>query len=252
MSIIENNEQQKINQILVLDIETTGLNPLQHHIVEIGGVILDFPGGVITDRVHYLIHENGFNEHAWIFNNSDLTPAEVKTGVTLESIREELQKLFDDHICVAYSAAFDFGFLQARGFRIDRRGPDPMLLATDVLKIPNYRGFKWPKVQECLDYFQICENEPHRALSDTRLEAKIVYELYKRNVFRMEGLEPYPQPKATIEFNDWRDPPSQFVPNQENWCYGCNNFDGTNEIPMTKAYPVACKKCNFLSEVDRP
>lgn len=53
-----------------------------------------------------------------------------------------------------------------------------------------------------------------------------------------------------IEYNEWRDPPSQFIPNQEHWCYGCNHFDGTGG-PMIKEYPAACKKCSELSNGDR-
>ena len=38
---------------------------------------------------------------------------------------------------------------------------------------------KFPKVQECLDYFGIKETEPHRADKDAFLEAKIIWELIK-------------------------------------------------------------------------
>jgi len=47
--------------------------------------------------------------------------------------------------------------------------------------------------------------------------------------------------------DEWRDPPSEFVPNQEHWCYACDHYDGSGEIPMKKDYPEACKRCSFLN-----
>ena len=55
---------------------------------------------------------------------------------------------------------------------------DPMLFATDILKLNSQKGgYKWPKVQECLYYFEILELGPHRALQDAKLEAEIMLRL---------------------------------------------------------------------------
>ena len=49
-----------------------------------------------------------------------------------------------------------------------------------------------------------------------------------------------------IKRNEWSNPPSAFVPNQEHWCYACNCFDGKATIPMVGDYLEECKKCSYL------
>ena len=46
-------------------------------------------------------------------------------------------------------------------------------------------GSKWPKAQEALDFFNINEIEPHRALQDAYLEGLICLELIKKGFFKI-------------------------------------------------------------------
>ena len=70
------------------------------------------------------------------------------------------------------------------GFHFKYIMPDPMLFATDILKLHSQKGgYKWPKVQECLYYFDILEEEPHRALQDASLEAEIMLRLIDLGYF---------------------------------------------------------------------
>jgi len=172
---------------MVLDIETTALEPRDGEIVEIGSVILDSKTLEIEKKFHKVIKEKSdFNRTAWIFYNSDLTPEQVdQEGVTIEGIKEEFQKLLNSYVTIAYNQGFDFKWLESRGFKITRVGKDPMPIATDILRIPSHRGYKWPKVQECLNFWKIKEVEPHRASEDARLEAMIVAELIKSNNYEL-------------------------------------------------------------------
>jgi hypothetical protein len=63
-----------------------------------------------------------------------------------------------------------------------------MKLATNVCQILNVRGgFKWPKVGEAYEFFfgKTDYVETHRGADDAFHEADIVYELYKRGVFKI-------------------------------------------------------------------
>lgn len=184
-------------KILVIDIETTGKSPYDGHLIEVGGVFLETTTGKIEEAFDYLIKsEIDFNSeketNAWIFKNSDMTIEDIKEkGVDIKDIREELQDLFDKYPTVAYNQKFDFSFLVALQFKINSCLPDPMLIATDVLKIENYYGYKWPKVQECLDYFKMNKDEDHRAASDAKVEAEIIYKLIKLGRYKIrERIEP--------------------------------------------------------------
>nr|WP_321406556.1 3'-5' exonuclease [uncultured Carboxylicivirga sp.] len=181
------------NRILVVDIETTGFLNQGGKIVEIGMVLLNLENGEVEPIYDSLICEPGFNWNhttggfGWIFQNSDLTPQEVFDAPSLESQRESIQFLFDNHRATAFNKRFDFDFLRDRGFRITEL-PCPMVEATPIIKLPSrngYGGYKWPKVEEAWHYFfgNTGYIEAHRGMDDAAHEAKIVYELYKMGVF---------------------------------------------------------------------
>lgn len=183
-----------MNKIIILDLETTGLNPYKDLIVEIGIVELDLETGEINKLFSSLIKEEGFNEnlrHSWIFENSSIKFEDVKNARSLDDIRADLQEIFNKHPITAYNKSFDLGFLKSRGFSFPVESRDIMLEAKNVIKIPfagkHYLGksrtYKWPKAKEAYDFF-FQDNiyiETNRAQDDAYHEAKILYELYKNN-----------------------------------------------------------------------
>jgi DNA polymerase III epsilon subunit-like protein len=183
-------------KILILDIETTGFLQQGGKIVEIGIVELDLSNGnkkIIFDRV---THEAGITkeevEASWIVGNSTLTLEEIRHSPNLEVLRPEIQGILDDYVngATAFNNAFDFGFLEDRGFRFNKKLACPMKLSTDICKLPSPRGFgfKWPKVEEAHLFFfgDIGYIEQHRGADDAFYEADIVMELYKRGIFSLD------------------------------------------------------------------
>lgn len=176
-------------KIAVIDIETTALKPTLGHIVEIGVVELDTTTGSMKMLFDKLIKESdNIDSTAWIFGHSTLTANDVMShGVSIESVRAELQHIFDSYNCVAYNYRFDFDWLRNRNFKIEKVAQDPMFLMTEICKLPGKNGFKWPTVQECLNYFKIRETEPHRAGGDVLLEARIIWEMIKSNQYPIDS-----------------------------------------------------------------
>ncbi len=175
-------------KILVMDIETTAIAPSEGEIVEIGGVLLDTRTGIIEPAVNMIIKPQGeFDHNAWIFQNSDLTPKMVMNGVDISVATEILNSLIGRYSTTAYNGQFDFGWLAKYGIVPKIILPDdPMYAAMYLLKIPGrYGKYKWPSVQECLDYFNIQETEPHRAAKDAELEAKIIVNLLSKNAIKI-------------------------------------------------------------------
>ena len=181
-------------EILIIDIETTGFQGQGGKIVEIGIVSLELETGrteILWDEV---THEKGITkeevEKSWIVANSDLTPDMIRHSKRLDLQMPEIQKIINDYPlgATAYNRNFDFNFMEDRGFVFGIKLPDPMLLSTDVLKLPgNYGKFKWPKVEEAYDYFVGDKGwvEKHRGAADAFDEAKIVHELYIRDIFKV-------------------------------------------------------------------
>jgi DNA polymerase-3 subunit epsilon len=183
-----------MKKILIIDIETTNFLQKGGKIVEIGIVELNLDNGNIKTLFDEITHESGITltevNESWIVKNSTLTTHMIRNSKRLELLRPEIQKILDFYPLgiTAYNNSFDFGFMQDRGFRFTRKLQCPMLLSTNVCRIPNtngYAGFKWPKVQEAYDFLFKENNyiEQHRGCDDAKHEAEIVYELYKRNIF---------------------------------------------------------------------
>lgn len=173
-----------LEEIIIIDLETTGLNYYVDAIIEIGICKLNLRTGNIEPIFSKICQEQDKNipHDAWVFQNSDLNYDDVIQAPDIEIFREELQHLFNKYYMTAYNQSFDFDFLKLRGFEIRKRFWDPMFKLQYLLKIPYWNGdYKWPSFQEAWNYFFPNSNykETHRALDDAIHEAQIVYEYYK-------------------------------------------------------------------------
>lgn len=185
-----------MSKILILDLETTGFLNKGGKIVEIGIVELDLGTSEKKIIFNEVCHEQPITakeiEDSWIVNNSDMSVEAIKYSGTLESKRRRIQTILNDYPlgATAFNNAFDFGFMENRGFVFPRKLDCPMKLSTDICKIPNrnnYAGFKWPKVEEAHFHFfgDVGYVEQHRGADDAFHEADIVLALYKLGVFKI-------------------------------------------------------------------
>lgn len=186
-------------KILIIDIETTGFLNAGGKIVEIGIVELCLATGqrkIIYDKV---CHETGITKDevasSWIVNNSTMTVDDIRHSENLGYLKPHIQSIIDAYPlgATAFNNAFDFGFLEDRGFKFPVKLGCPMKLSTNIVKLPAKRGYgyKWPKVEEAWEFFfgDTGYIEQHRGADDAYHEAAIVYELFKMNVFKVEGYE---------------------------------------------------------------
>jgi len=174
--------------VVVVDCETTGLDPHYDIILEIGIVELDISTGKTKVLFDSLVKEPMFGEehkYSWIFENSDLSFDDVMNAPFLDEKIPEIQAIFSRSSVTAYNKSFDLGFLKSRGIRVPNELPCIMLTATNILKIPFLRGnkkYKWPNCQESFKFFfpALDYIEKHRAADDAIHEAMILYEIFRR------------------------------------------------------------------------
>ena len=187
--------------IAVVDIETTGFSSSRDAILEVGIAELNLKTGKIEPLYDALVKEAHFtadHEKSWIFDNSDLDYEHILKAEPLDI--EKIQEILNTYHATAYNKVFDFGFLKNRGLEV-KELPCPMLLATNVCKIPSPKrpgSYKWPKVQESWDIFFGKEEEyieKHRGLDDAIHEAKIVFYLFQQGVFKVPEICEDPEPK---------------------------------------------------------
>jgi DNA polymerase-3 subunit epsilon len=163
---------------IVLDTETTGLDPLLgHRLVEIACV-------EIEDCI-----PTGRTFHAYIHPERDIDPeAEQVHGISLASLQGkpkfsevagDLMAFIGEATLVAHNAAFDRAFLNAE---LQRLGQTPTTEArwVDTLGLAQKR---FPGMYNSLDALcrrfkiSLAEREKHGAMIDTRLLASVYLEL---------------------------------------------------------------------------
>lgn len=179
------------SKILILDIETTGFLNQGGSIVEIGAVELDLQNGEITEVFNSVCREKiltAKHRDACIFQNSDLTVEEVRNARPFEIVAWEFQRVVNKYPAgaTAFNRALDFPFLMNRGLQFPKHLACPMLVATEICKLPGkYGKSKWPKVEEAFEFFfpGVEYKEKHRGADDAYHEAMIVYALYQRGHF---------------------------------------------------------------------
>lgn len=185
-----------MSRILVIDLETTGFLNQGGKIVEIGIVGLNLETGNKKILYNEVCHERPITrkevEESWIVKNSSMTVEEIQNSRQLKFLKPAIQQILDKYPAgaTAFNNAFDFGFMENRGFVFPKKLPCPMKLATDICKIPNkngYAGYKWPNFEEAHKHFfgQTGYIEQHRGADDAFHEADLVYKLYQLGIFKL-------------------------------------------------------------------
>lgn len=163
---------------VVLDTETTGLNPLSgDRIVEIGCV--ELVNHVATGKVYhqYVNPERDMPDEAFAVHG--LSQEFLGTHPVFADIVDKFLDFIGEDILIIHNAPFDLGFLNAELARAERP-PLPMDRATDTVTMARR---KFPGAQASLDAlcrrFQIDNTGrvKHGALLDSELLAEVYLEL---------------------------------------------------------------------------
>jgi len=181
---------------IVLDTETTGLDPFkQHRLVEIGCVELE--NRVPTGRVYhqYINPERDMPEAA--FNVHGLSIDFLKDFPTFKEIADDFIEFIQDMPLVIHNARFDMKFLNAELSWLSK--PEiPFSQAVDTLLIARK---KFPGSPANLD--ALCKRfnidnsnrEKHGALLDSELLAEVYLELTggRQTAFNLEVVQTEPE-----------------------------------------------------------
>ena len=111
-----------------VDLETTGLDPKQDQIIEIGIQIFDSEN--MMDQFSMLIDphlEVGIPAH--ITDLTGITSADLEGQPNIESVMSDVTKLLEGKIIVGHNIGFDLNFLSAAGFELTNRTFDTWELA---------------------------------------------------------------------------------------------------------------------------
>jgi DNA polymerase-3 subunit epsilon len=172
---------------IVLDTETTGLDPFEgHRVVEIG--CIELINGISTGRVWHC-HLNPEREVPYqAFEVHGLSTEFLRDKPRFAELADDMLTFIEGAMLVMHNAAFDFGFLNAELDRLAR----PLLRwdrVVDTLALARRRHPGAPCSLDalCKRYgIDLSEREKHSALLDCRLLASVYVELVGGHQARLD------------------------------------------------------------------
>lgn len=177
--------------MIVLDIETTGLDPGRHSIVEVGAIDFDCPG-------------NYFNEKCQVWEGAEIDPGALEiNGLTLNEIHDQTIltqnelisrfsiwiELIEDKTIAGQNIDFDINFLNESSRRCGldlnlgkRKVDQHSIVYAHFLKRnirpPLKNGFSNLNSDLVMKYVGLpSEPKPHRAINGARFEAEALSRL---------------------------------------------------------------------------
>jgi len=179
--VIKANDEDFDQPFVVVDIETTGLNPKKDEITEIGAVKI--VGRKIVDTFSCFVNP-GVPIPRDIVKLTGITDEMVKDAPAIEEVLPRLLEFFGDAALVAHNAPFDLGFIKEKcryiGVRINNPIIDTLSLSRELFK-----DLKRHSLDALAQYLKIPQERHHRALDDAKTLAYIL--LHMLNLLEEKG-----------------------------------------------------------------
>ncbi|RLL48228.1 ATP-dependent helicase DinG [Oceanobacillus piezotolerans] len=167
-----------MDKFVVIDLETTGHSPAKDDkIIEIGIVVIE--NNQITDTKTTFFNPDQ-SIPPFISNLTGITDADVKNAPFFHEKADNIVHIFEDSYLIAHNVPFDLGFLNAE---LEKNGrsklTNPVIDTVELSRIlyPEAPSYKLGQLAEFLD---IRHDDPHRALSDAYVTAKLFLKLLKK------------------------------------------------------------------------
>ncbi|MCT0205078.1 3'-5' exonuclease [Synechococcus sp. CS-602] len=199
------------NRLLILDTETTGLDPAQHHCIEVGAVLFDVPHRAVLSQVSFLL--------PCLSNDAEAINGIPAAVSRLDQPWRQALDLFNSlveaaDVLVAHNVPFDrqwFG-----------RGPlpalgKPWLCSMEDLRWPAERQLRaTPSVRDLALAYGVPVWAAHRALTDCIYLAQVFERCDDLEALLAAGLEPRQLYRAQLSYDErhrarqagfrWNDP----------------------------------------------
>lgn len=161
------------HDVVVFDIETTGLEATKCEIIEIGAVKLH--KGKITETFETLIKPNSEIPDE-IIKLTGITPEMVVNAPSIKQVMPDFFKFCYGSTIMAYNIDFDYKFISVHGKKLGYVFDNPQI---DVLYlarafVPGLKNFKLGTVCKKLD---VSLENAHRAVHDAMATAEVVIKL---------------------------------------------------------------------------
>ncbi len=156
---------------IVLDLETTGLDPSVDAIIEIGGITVR--AGRILDRYRTFVRPEPFRSLSpFVKNLTGITDQDIQNAPAFREILPSLRDFIGGHTIVGHNINFDLNFLYDRIFSLTGETLDNPYLDTRKLAKKVVPGLPHYSLEFLCQHFGI-EGNHHRAVDDCLLTEKL-------------------------------------------------------------------------------
>ncbi len=172
-----------INTYIALDLETTGVNPANDKIIEIGMAKVE--EGKITAKYQKLIQPQRRLDNR-IVQLTGITNEMLQGAPVIEEVIDEILDFIGDAPLLGHNIIFDYSFLkkaalnQSKSFEKD--GIDTLKLARRLLPEVEHKNLEY-----LCEYFEIDAGSSHRAYDDA-VSAMKLYQLLADRFPQEQGL----------------------------------------------------------------
>ena len=163
---------ESLANYVVIDIETTGLDPQWDNIIEVAAVRVE--NGVIIDTVQSLVNP-GHGIDSFITDLTGITNAMLADAPTVDLVMPNLIDFISDSVVVAHNAHFDINFIYDDCLRILKREFANNFVDTMRVSRRLFKEHTTHTLSALIERFNIEKRTMHRALAD----ATITHECYE-------------------------------------------------------------------------
>lgn len=158
-----------LKSYIAFDIETTGLNPAENEIIEIGA--LKVRDGKVVRRFMEFIRPLS-PIPPFITGLTGITNEMVADSRCREDVIRDFLSFCEDDILIGHNISFDYSFIKtgavSEGLSFEKQGIDTLKIARQVLP-----GLSSKSLESLCSYYGIQNNSAHRAYHDALATAKL-------------------------------------------------------------------------------
>ena len=158
-----------LKSYIAFDLETTGLSPQEHEIIEIGA--LKVREGKVVDRFMEFVHPDK-PITPMITNITHITNDMVAGARSCPEVIHDFLSFCEDDVLIGHNVMFDYSFVKCsavrEGLAFEKMGIDTLKIARKV-----HKDFESKSLSALCDYYHIENPAAHRAYYDALATAKL-------------------------------------------------------------------------------
>ena len=151
-----------LQNLVFVDVETTGLSTVKDRIIEIG--IVKIKGNKVVDKYNQLI-DPGFKISPEITRITGITNRQLKKAIPFKDAAQDVLKFINSGVFVAHNAPFDYAFMENEFGRVDMPFAAPRLCTVELSRAL-FPGEQSHSLDAISSRFNIKISNRHRAYDD--------------------------------------------------------------------------------------